>query len=377
MASIKKYETAKGYAWRVQYRSPDGRNRNKRGFRTKDEARKWAEKNAASITDGDWVNPAEGKVRVEELGARWLAMQTHLKPSTTELYRQVWNSGVKPRWGGVRAGAILPSQVQEWVAEMTLDDVSGSWVRHCHMVLAQVLDMAVGDRVLKKNPARGVKLPRKGKARKVFLTMPQLEAFAAECGDREDLILLLGTSGLRWGEAIALRPCDLDPLRGRINITRNAAKVGNDVVLGTPKTHEARTVAVAPRVMEMLMRRAAGLGKDDLLWTGKRGGWLRAPGHNTWFDGALKRVQRKDLSFPRVTPHGLRHVAAGLLIQAGANPKIVQRQLGHASAAMTLDQYAELWDDGLDEIASVLDGSFSDAVKLQSNGGFRSVELGV
>lgn len=82
-------------------------------------------------------------------------MQTHLKPSTAELYRQVWNSGVKPRWGGVRVGSILPSQVQEWVAEMTLDDVSGSWVRHCHMVLAQVLDMAVGDRLLKKNPARG------------------------------------------------------------------------------------------------------------------------------------------------------------------------------------------------------------------------------
>ena len=78
-----------------------------------------------------------------------------------------------------------------------------------------------------------------------------------------------------------------------------------------------------------------------------------------------------------MTPHGLRHVAAGLLFQAGANPKIVQRQLGHASAAMTLDQYAELWDDGLDEIASVLDGSFSDAVKLQSNGGFRAVEQGV
>ena len=359
MASIRKYDTASGHAWRVQYRSPDGRSRTKQGFRTKNEAQAWADKNAVEVHTGEWIDPNAGKVTVGVLGERWLGMQTHLKPSTKELYSQVWKSAVKPTWGNRQVGGIKPSQVQAWVADMTLDEVSGSWVRHAHMVLAQILDMAVGDKVIKRNPARGVKLPRKGKARKVYLTMAQLESFAAECGEREDLVLLLGTSGLRWGEAIALRPCDLDPLRNRISITRNAAKVGNGIVVGTPKTHEARSVAVAPKVMGMLMERAAGLGAEDLLWEAKRGGWLRAPGHNTWFDGALKRCQAADKGFPRVTPHGLRHVAAGLLIQAGANPKIVQRQLGHASAAMTLDQYAELWDDGLGEVVDVLSAAMS------------------
>ena len=59
---------------------------------------------------------------------------------------------------------------------------------------------------------------------------------------------------------------------------------------------------------------------------------------------------------PSVTPHGLRHVAAGLLVSAGANVKVVQTQLGHKSAAMTLDVYAELFDEDLDAVASVLDG---------------------
>ena len=49
--------------------------------------------------------------------------------------------------------------------------------------------------------------------------------------------------------------------------------------------------------------------------------------------------------FPRVTPHDLRHTAASLAISAGANVKAVQRMLGHASAAMTLDTYADLFDD--------------------------------
>ncbi|NLB46665.1 MAG: tyrosine-type recombinase/integrase, partial [Microbacteriaceae bacterium] len=58
---------------------------------------------------------------------------------------------------------------------------------------------------------------------------------------------------------------------------------------------------------------------------------------------------------PRVTPHDLRHTAASLAISAGANVKAVQRMLGHASAAMTLDTYAELFDDDLDDVAAALD----------------------
>ena len=267
---------------------------------------------------------------------------------------------IKPRWEHARVDQVAHSQIQEWVATT---EKSASWTRDAYNVLSQILGMAVKDGMIRKNPAAGVKLPRRDKPRKVYLTMEQLELFADECGERKDLILLLGTSGLRWGEAIALRPCDLNPLRNRIQVTRSASKAGNDIILGTPKTHEQRSVAVAPHVMEMLVRRSETVASDELLWTGVRGGWLRPPGHRTWFDGALKRAQAADPTIPRFTPHGLRHVAAGLLIQAGANVKVVQRQLGHASAAMTLDQYADLWDDGLDEIVAVLSPRRDDSAR--------------
>jgi integrase len=55
--------------------------------------------------------------------------------------------------------------------------------------------------------------------------------------------------------------------------------------------------------------------------------------------------------FPRVSAHDLRHTAASLAISAGANPKVVQRMLGHASAAMTLDVYADLFESDLDAVA--------------------------
>ena len=56
-----------------------------------------------------------------------------------------------------------------------------------------------------------------------------------------------------------------------------------------------------------------------------------------------------------MTVHDLRHTAASLAVSAGANVKAVQRMLGHASAAMTLDVYADLFDDDLDAVAQALD----------------------
>jgi integrase len=71
----------------------------------------------------------------------------------------------------------------------------------------------------------------------------------------------------------------------------------------------------------------------------------------SWLSGAVARCQKQDPEFPRVTAHALRHTAASLAISAGANPKVVARMLGHASAAMTLDVYADLFESDLDSVA--------------------------
>ncbi|MGO9927941.1 MAG: tyrosine-type recombinase/integrase [Mycobacterium sp.] len=70
----------------------------------------------------------------------------------------------------------------------------------------------------------------------------------------------------------------------------------------------------------------------------------------SWLSGALARCRKSDPTFPRVTAHALRHTAASLAICAGANPKVVQRMLGHASATMTLDVYADLFDSDLSSV---------------------------
>ena len=79
----------------------------------------------------------------------------------------------------------------------------------------------------------------------------------------------------------------------------------------------------------------------------------------SWLSGAVERCQKSDPTFPRITAHALRHTAASLAISAGANPKVVQRMLGHASAAMTLDVYADLFDSDLDSVADRVQGMWA------------------
>lgn len=351
MASIKRYKKAKGYGWRVQYRAPDGSSRTKQGFKTKDEAEAWAEENSITMRRGAWSPEAERRRTVGDLGAGWLAAQTHLKPSTYRTTESTWRVHVKPYWGGWQIGRIKRSDVQAWLAGMS---GGASTVRKAHACLAQVLDVAVHDGVLEVNPARGVRLPRKPKGRKVYLTAEQVKLLA-ENAKRPALIWLLATTGLRWGEAAALRVRDVNVLRGRVHVERNAVTVGSEVVIGTPKTHERRTVAVPRRVMMMLEALMAGKSPDALLWPAGNGGPLPTPSQPDWYYGNLERVMRANQGFPYVTPHGLRHVAAGLMVGAGASVKVVQAQLGHASAAMTLDTYADLFDGDLDAVAGVVD----------------------
>jgi integrase len=95
-----------------------------------------------------------------------------------------------------------------------------------------------------------------------------------------------------------------------------------------------------------------GKGRDDLLWPTASGGYMGPPASKeSWLSGAVARCQTTNPTFSKITAHALRHTAASLAISAGANPKVVQRMLGRASAVMTLDVYADLFDSDLTSVA--------------------------
>lgn len=391
MATVEKYETASGTTrYRVRYRTPDRRQTDKRGFRTKRDAEVFAATVEVEKLTGSYVAPALGKITVGELGPDWLTRQKgHMKPSGFRSYESAWRIHVEPRWARVRVSDVAHTEVQAWVSELA-GQRGPVIVQTAFSVLARILDDAVRDRRLAANPARGVKLPTRAKRKNIYLTAEQLQALAVEAGRYGSLVLLLGTAGLRWGEAAALRVGDVDFLKRKVVLHQNAVTVNSQVHVGTLKSGEHRTVALAGFVVDELAKTCRGKGLDDLIWPSQSGGYLGPPSsHDSWLAGAVERCQaaadnaRAEEAtrgepttppFPRITAHALRHTAASLAISSGANVKVVQRMLGHASAAMTLDVYADLFDDDLTAVADRLDESVGKMWAKRAGGGLSSAE---
>lgn len=339
----------------VRYRKPDGRQTMKRGFLTKRDAEAWLVDVEGAKRRGEFVAVAAGRAAVGDLAGPWLeGKAVRVKPSTWAALDTAWRVHVEPRWGRVPVSQVMPSEVQAWVGELAAEK-SATVVIRAHGVLAGILDAAARDRRIAANPARGVELPRKTRRAARYLSHVEVER-VARASRHPALVYLLAYGGLRWGEATALRGTSVDRERGRVRIDEAVVWVRGKPVVGTPKSHERRTVPLPRFVIEQLPRTG-----DGLLFPGERGEWMTAPTKagrapdgsplvTRWWEAALKAA-----GVPYMPPHDLRHTAASLAVQSGASVKVVQRMLGHASAAMTLDVYADLFDDDLDAVSAALE----------------------
>ena len=151
----------------------------------------------------------------------------------------------------------------------------------------------------------------------------------------------------------ALKVSRLDLMRRRIHVAASVTEVdGGRLDWGLPKDHERRWVPVPRFLVDDLSEHIAGKAPDDLVFTSPMGAVLRVGGaRRSWFDRAVAMSGVPE----GFHPHELRHTAASLAVSAGANVKAVQRMLGHAKASMTLDVYANLFDDDLEAVADRLD----------------------
>lgn len=355
MASPEPYETKKGRRYLVQYTRPDGSRTMKRGFTTKRDANIWIAETLVNMSRGTFVNAAAGRVTVGLLWNAWYARKSGIKASTRRRYEIAWRIHAEPVWSNRRIGTIRPSEVADWISKMTEAGKGATTIEHAHLVLRGVLEDAVKDRMIPSNPAADPgNLPRKKRRSRVYLSHAEVQSIAeAAEGQWTALVYLACYTGLRWGEMAGLRVRHLDLLRKRINVEANAVEVGSKIVEGTPKSHERRSVPLPDFLVELLARQCEGKGRDDLVFTGpKTGSFIGRPKHGrSWFSRAMR-----DAGIDRgLTPHDFRHTAASLAVSAGANVKVVQRMLGHASAAMTLDTYADLFDDDLEAVSVALD----------------------
>jgi len=378
-----------GNRWRGWYVGDDGKQHTKR-FRTEVEAEAWANTERGKVVTNQWVSPSVGTDAFGSVANRWLQTKTNVKPKTLAGYQSILDTIVLPRWGNTELKSISYGEVLPWLAGLSVNGsqlgsgLEASRILQTYQLMGAVFKWAVKMGLASKNVMAEIDarhdLPSESAREVTPLTHVQLLGLAERIGKFDTLTLVLGYCGIRFGEASALRRGSVRD--GKLLIRESATPVrGLGMVTTGTKTGKQREVAVPPPLWQRL---AAELPteSDALVFPGNGGENLTLGQYRPPFDRGVRAMQAwaeaqrnrellvGDLDdhlqprtpvFPRITPHALRHTAASLLISSGANIKVVQQQLGHASASMTLDRYGHMYRDDLVEAARRLGESMMKA----------------
>lgn len=365
MASFHKYKLSDGTTqWRVAYRKHDGKQGNRRGFRTKREAQAWWTINAARLS-----SEAQGTPPLSHYWPRVLQRHADWKKSTLVVRERAYKNHVEPRWGDLEAKDVRAGDVQDWI----WDDIAPLFeadtsVQACLTVLRLILAEARRDGHIDYDPTTDV-IVRASKEKTNptdddvvddIITWDQVQLLMQCVDDYEpykDIIALLATTGMRWGEAAGLRPGDIDLDGGRIRVARTVSYIGqgHDPVR-LPKSGHARTVAFPPSLRPVLERRiAATSSPDDWLFPSRRTGeYMRSVGRTGWFGRAVDKARKIDPTIPAgFHAHSLRHTAVSRWIDQGVPMSVVAHQVGHAHTSTTERVYAHLMPDSLDRISNL------------------------
>lgn len=365
----------RGARWRVVWVDPTTRRERSRSFPLKRDANEFKASLEHSLRTGTYLDPRDSERPFQEVADAWLDSKLNLRGSSRNIARQSLATWVLPTWGARPIGGIKREEVQRWVAQLAAGTaprnasasgaqrpLSPASIAIQLKNLAGPLSFAVENDWLPRTPVRNIELPRRSTPRLAFLTPVQVErlaAAAAHSSGRDTdatLVLFLAFTGLRIGEALALRrePPSFDPGRRRVVVLQTWSQVGSRLELAPPKTGKAREVPV-PAFLWPALEAPGANGTSEWLFAAPQGGPVNP--HN-WRQRVWRPAVRSLGLDPAIyTPHSLRHTAASMAINANANVKVVQQMLGHATATQTLDTYGHLWPDRLDEVAAAMEAA--------------------
>lgn len=347
MASINK----RGSSYQVKWREPSGRWKTKT-FPKWALANRHKSKVEADLHSGTYLEVGRGEVKVAEWVQQHLDGRADIGVTTENRTQSIIDVHITPKWASSTLSEVQHGDITAWVKDL-LETQSVRSVRKIVGIVSAAYEAAIRDRRVRNNPCKGIKYPKVAPKKRIYLSAEQVEQLAgATFDDRQKLIVYtLAYTGMRWGELAGLRVQDFDALRGRLNIEQTIVDDNGKSLVKPPKDHEIRSVPVPAFLVEMIAAHVVGRERGDLIFTSVRGAPLRnRKERGAWFDQAAEEI-----GIPALTPHKLRNTAASMAISEGASVLSVQRMLGHESATVTLNVYAELFEDDLDEVAERLD----------------------
>lgn len=337
------------------------RRTTRRGFKTMKEA-KQAERNLLLDVEENGLpsNQSDGfqDPTFEKLASLWLEnYRTTVKPSTFENVKSKVEKMTEEHFKGLKLKKITVAYCQRVVIEL-----SKTYVLYNHYlsVINRIFKYAVLMDILDSNPFDKVIKPKSRQTQRKgnFLTKEELKEFLKLAQNTTlsyffPLVHLMSYTGLRQGEALALRWSDIDFENKKITVNKTAVRIKEKQTLQTPKTKNSkRVISIDFATLSILKSWKKDQikiyfkngkhfeGDENFIFTNQRGDWVHI--HN--FIRYFKRFIA-DHNLKPITPHGLRHTHASLLFSAGVEPKNISDRLGHSTVQITLDLYTHITEE--------------------------------
>lgn len=337
------------------------------GFKTRNEAVAARAKRVGTLQDGAFVEPTKltlasylrdvflpaykGMGKKAATVSSWESLtENHLIGPDDEPYA----IGLTPLQKLTRAA------IQAHYADLAVSGLSRGTgglspasVQRVHAALSRALNYAVKNGYLSASPAKGIaedlpKAPSGSQGAQKAWTGEQLAAFLDAIRDDElyPLWRLIGSTGLRRGEALGLRVTDFNAELNRISVRRNRVPVGKEVVENETKTESCRVVSIDPQTAKILREHLKG-STGEYLFTDHQGEPLDPNRVSRAFTAAVALTK-----LPTISVHGLRHTHISMGLEAGVSLKVMSVRAGHKSVAMTGDVYSHVLPEQDDAAAA-------------------------
>jgi integrase len=326
--------------FQARYKGPDGIDRPApRTFATKTDADRWLRLVEVDLVKGTWTNPDLGKVPLGEYLTTWIDHRTNLRPRTVDLYRWLHQRYIEPTMRDMLLANIAPGTVRAWRAHLLSDGVSATMAAKAYRLLRAVLNTAVDDELIRRNPCRIKGADQEHANERPTATVAQVfELAGLVCGRFRALVLLGAFTSLRYGELAALRRASFGPDCETVKVTASMVELRTgELIFGPPKSKAGRRIVTVPTTIRAEIRRHLDTyvpeDPDALVFTGSKGGALR-PGN--FHRAARWKHITAEAGLPGFHFHDLRHTGNTLAAGTGASLADLMARMGHGSTRAAL-----------------------------------------
>lgn len=345
-----------------------------------------AEKIAGNIN----FTSTKQEITLDDWFTRWIEIykDKSVRPNTKREYTHIYNKNVSPYLGNRKINSLVKSDIQQLIDIAYDSNYKYERQSKIKVILTDMLERALEDDLVVKNPAKGVKLRTDKEVKAKALTLNEQETFFEYCKNTfyDNLFNVAVNTGLRPGELFALTLDDIDFEENTINVDKTLVyqqyltDTGKEFHLEPPKTKQSYRKVPMNSVCKEYLLKQIELKKivsqkrpkeqNSYLFVSK----FNTPLNSQMYSDAIRAIIKQinltrsfENEFEIFSGHALRHTFATRCIENGIQPKVVQAYLGHATLKMTMDLYVHVTDDkAAEDIEKIVNNKDSNVIQFKT-----------